>query len=64
MNKDLNYGKMLIEHRGQWVALSHDESKVIASGKSLTETIKNAEKTQEKDPIYVMVSEQVGNFSY
>lgn len=64
MDKDRNYGKMLIKYCGNWVALSHDESKVIAVGKSLAETIKEAKKTQEKDPIYVMVSEQVGNFSY
>ena len=64
MDKDLHYGKMLIKYRGEWVALSHDAAKVVASGKSLMETMKKAEKTQEKEPIYVMVSEEVGNFSY
>ena len=64
MGKISNYGKMLLEHRGKWVALSHDESRVIAAGKNLSEAMKKAKKTKEKEPIYVMVSEKVGNFSY
>ena len=55
---------MLLEHRGKWVALSHDESRVIAAGKNLSEAMKKAKKTKEKEPIYVMVSEKIGNFSY
>ncbi|MBA7551720.1 hypothetical protein ES705_44268 [subsurface metagenome] len=64
MNKTSNYGEMLIKYRGKWVALSHDESKVIASGKNLLETIKKTKKIKEKEPIYVMVSEKVGSFSF
>jgi len=64
MNKTLHYGKMLIKFRGKWVALSQDETRVIASGDSLPETIEKATKTKEKQPIYVMVSKQVGGFSF
>lgn len=64
MKKTLNYGKMIIKYRRKWVALSHDESKVIASGNTLPETINKTKKTKEKQPIYVMVSEKVGSFSF
>lgn len=64
MGKVSDYGEMLLEHRGKWVALAHDESRIVATGKSLSETIRNAEKTDEKAPIYVMVSKKVGSFSF
>lgn len=53
-----------MKYRGKWVALTHDESKVIASGNDLSGTIRKTKKTREKEPIYVMVSEKVGNFSF
>ena len=61
-NKD--YGKMLMKYLGKWVALSSDESSIIASGDTLVETVKKAKNTSENNPIYVMVSENIGNFSY
>ena len=63
-DKNNNYGKMLLEYTGKWVALSKDESMVIASGRTLAETLRNVQKTKIKDPIYVMVSEEIGNFSF
>ena len=64
MNRINAYGKMLLEHRGKWVALSSDESKVVASAKTLEETMKKVEKARADDVIYVMVSDEVGNFSF
>jgi len=59
-----DYGKMLLKYLGKWVALSSDESTVVASGSTLAETVRKALKTKEKNPIYVMVSEEIGNFSF
>jgi len=64
MKNNKNYGKMLLDYLGKWVALSEDESSVIASGDTLTEVIDAAEKTKEDQPIYVMVSKNITNFSY
>ncbi len=61
-NKD--YGKMLLKYLGKWVALSSDESTVVAAGRTLVETMRNTQKTKEKHPIYVMVSEEISNFSF
>jgi len=55
---------MIIKYRGKWISLTHDESKVIASANTLAETIKKTKKTKEKQPIYVMVSEKISNFSF
>ena len=64
MKKNNGYGKILLKYKGKWVALSSDESKVIAAGSTLSKTMKMTEKTKEKNPIYVMVSTEIGNFSY
>ncbi len=64
MKNNNNYGKMLLKYLGKWVALSSDESTVVASGRTLAEAIKNSQKTKEKNPIYVMVSKEISNFSY
>lgn len=64
MMNNKNYGKMLLDYLGKWVALSSDESAIIASGRTLAEAVRNTQKTKEKNPIYVMVSEEIGNFSY
>jgi predicted RNase H-like HicB family nuclease len=59
-----DYGKMLMNYLGKWVALSSDEASVVASGDTLAETVEKAKNTKEKYPIYVMVSENIGNFSF
>jgi len=59
-----DYGKMLLKYLGKWVALSSDESTVVASGSTLAETVRKTLKTKERNPIYVMVSEEIGNFSF
>ena len=38
-------------YAGQWVALSDDRNKVIASGPTLKEALANARKKGSKDPI-------------
>jgi len=64
MNKNSDYGKMLLKYLGKWVALSSDETTVIAAGSTLAETIQKVQKMKKKNPIYVMVSEEIGNFSF
>jgi|GEM_PF-3173353 len=37
MNKNSDYGTMLLKYLGKWVALSSDETTVIAAGSMLAE---------------------------
>ncbi|OIO73535.1 MAG: hypothetical protein AUJ85_07770 [Elusimicrobia bacterium CG1_02_37_114] len=40
---------------GKWVALTRDQKRVIASGKTFKETIERVQKKKYKDPIYTKV---------
>jgi len=40
---------------GSWVAFSHDESRVVAYGKTYDEVVAAAEKTGESDPVVTRV---------
>jgi len=59
-----HYGKMIMKYRGKWVALSPDEKKVVAAGKTLTELRRKIRNKQIKKAIYVMVSNKIGSFSF
>lgn len=50
---DLTFLKSYI---GRWVALTRDEKKVVAFGKTLEETVKKVQMKKYKDPIYTKVS--------
>jgi predicted RNase H-like HicB family nuclease len=41
--------------KGAWVALSHDEEKVIAFGPDLREVLERAKQAGENDPIVIRV---------
>jgi hypothetical protein len=43
--------------KGAWVALSHDEDRVLASGPELQEVLEKARETGETDPVVVRVPE-------
>jgi Family of unknown function (DUF5678) len=40
-----------IEYAGKWVAWDHDETRVVASGKTFAEAVEAAERAGEKDPV-------------
>jgi hypothetical protein len=39
------------EYAGQWIAWTHDLTRIIASGESLAEVVQAAEQTGETDPV-------------
>jgi hypothetical protein len=41
-----------------WIALSEDESRLVARGESYAEAVANAEKNGEFDPILIKTPEQ------
>ena len=55
MSKPIDLSKILNPFKGKWVALSNDETKVVASGDSLKEVRQKAIKKRENDPIIFKV---------
>jgi predicted RNase H-like HicB family nuclease len=43
--------------KGAWVALSHDEEKVVAYGAELQEVLQKAKEAGEQDPAVIRVPE-------
>lgn len=58
--KDLS--KILRPYHNEWVALSSDEKKVIASGKTLKEALKEAREKGMDNPIMTKVPKEYGNY--
>lgn len=48
----MNPGKVLLSHINKWVALTHDEKKVVASATDLRKLDLKVKKTGLKDVIY------------
>ncbi len=46
--------------KGAWVALSHDEERVIAHGAELQEVLKKAKEAGQNDPVVLRVPETQG----
>jgi len=46
-----------------WVALSEDESRIVAVGATYDEVVKNSEKAGTSDPIILKTPEQWASFS-
>lgn len=46
----VDLSKIIKEHSDEWVALTSDHKKLIASGKSLAKVLKLANKSGIKDP--------------
>jgi len=55
----LNWSKIYKKYKGYWVALKEDNKTVVASGKTLKETIKKAKKKGYKDPIFFRVPTEI-----
>jgi len=54
--QDKDFAKLLADiPRGMWVALSHDEQKVISYDIRLEEAIKKARNLGEPDPVVIRV---------
>ncbi|MBU6231747.1 MAG: hypothetical protein KGI50_08025 [Patescibacteria group bacterium] len=58
----INWTKIYKKYKGFWVALADDESTVLASGKSLKETVEKARKMGFNDPIMTRVPENISSF--
>ena len=41
-----------------WIALAHDESGVVASGKDYAEAVESAERNGENDPVLIKIPQQ------
>ena len=44
--------------KGAWVALSHDEERVVSYGDNLQEVLQNAKQAGENDPFVIRVPEK------
>ena len=51
------------KYKGLWVALADDEETVIASGKSLRDTLDGAKKKGHKDPIVIRMPEKLAAYA-
>lgn len=60
--KEKNLSKILKPYSDEWVALSHDERKVLSSGKDLSQVIAEANKLGENRPIVTKVPKDYGNY--
>jgi len=45
--------KLLASHKGEWVTLSRDETRVVGHGKTIEEAIRQAKETGEDRPVLV-----------
>lgn len=58
----LNLSEKLRGLENQWVALSHDEIKVVAAARSLHAAKQKALKKGEKHPVFVKVPAKSGGY--
>lgn len=49
----LHLARLLAPHKGKWVALSHDETKVLGIGVTLDEALEAATQKGEKKPVLI-----------
>lgn len=60
--KTIDLSKILEPYSNEWVALSIDEKKVIASGKTVKEALQKAKQKGENSPILTKVPTEYGNY--
>lgn len=60
--KEENLAKILKKYSDEWVALSHDEKKVISHGKFLPGVIEEAKNKGEQNPIVTRVPKDYNNY--
>lgn len=58
--KDLS--KILEPYSDEWVALSEDEERVVGSGKTIKEVLREAKEKGENAPIITKVPKEYGNY--
>ena len=51
--------KLLTPYKGEWVALSHDEKRILGHGKTIEEALSSAKGTEER-PLLMKVSDDLG----
>ena len=56
----INLVKLLKPHKGEWVALSHNEKKVLGHGKSIDAALAGAKKVGEARPLLMKVPDKHG----
>ena len=54
--------KLLAPYKGEWVALSHDEQRVLGHGKTIDEALAGAKKCGEYRPIIIKAPDQYSAF--
>lgn len=52
--------KLLAPYKGEWVALSHDERKVLGHGKTIEEALAAAKRVSQERPVLLRVPGDVG----
>lgn len=55
----IDWTKIYKKYKGLWVALKKDEKTVLASGKTVKETLEKARKTGYKRPIMLRVPTEI-----
>lgn len=61
-SKTIDFSKELRGHEDKWVALSADETKLVASDKSFDKAVKKARKKGEENPVLLKVL--CGSYGY
>ena len=54
--------KLLKPYKGEWVALSQDEKRILGHGKSLDEALAAARKVEEGRPLLIKVPDESVGF--
>ncbi len=54
----IHLAKLLLPHKGKWVALSHDETRVVGVGVTLDEALEAAKKKGEEKPVIIKSPDQ------
>ena len=60
INTDLT--KLLVDHKGKWVALSADNRKIVGVSNSLKGALKQAHTNKEKNPVITRAPEDNSAF--
>lgn len=58
----IEWTKIYRRFKGLWVALDDDEKKVLGSGKTAKEALKNAKKNGYQMPILMHVPDSIGTY--
>ena len=56
----LDLTKLLAPYKGEWVALSHDETRMLGHGKTIEDALAMAKKSEEGRPLLIRVPDDEG----